>query len=239
MEKLAQKLTSWIKEQVTTADCQGAVVGMSGGVDSAVVAVLCKRALLQNTIGALMPCYSNKADLEDAQLVAQRFDITTTTVVLDGLYDLFIGTLPSEEFSPETHKLAESNLKPRLRMITLYYLANRLNYLVMGTGNRSELKVGYFTKYGDGGVDALPLGNLVKDEVRELARYLGIPSKIIEKVPSAGLWDGQTDEGQMGITYQELDRYILTGQVGKETQDKIDMLIRCSDHKRRLPPIPS
>ena len=239
MEELAQRLISWIREQVTTANCQGAVVGTSGGLDSALVAVLCKRAFPQNTLGVLMPCYSSKTDLDDAQIIARKFDIPTITVVLDEPYDSLLKILPSDGFSPETQKIAEANLKPRLRMITLYYLANRLNYLVMGTGNRSELAVGYFTKYGDGGVDALPLGNLVKSEVKELARYLDIPGRIIGKVPSGGLWAGQTDEGEMGITYEELDQYLLTGEAGEGVREKLNTLVQSSAHKRESPPIPS
>src|SRR5690606_5628013 len=107
--------------------------------------------------------------------------------------------------------MAVANLKPRLRMTTVYYVANTRNYLVAGTGNRSELTIGYFTKYGDGGVDLLPIGRLLKAEVRELARELGIPERIITKAPSAGLWAGQTDEGEMGFTYAELERYLSEG----------------------------
>jgi NAD+ synthase len=123
-------------------------------------------------------------------------------------------------------------------MLTLYYLANRLSYLVVGTGNRSEISVGYFTKYGDGAVDILPLGNLVKRRVRELAIHLGMPKEIIKKPPSAGLWVGQTDEGEMGITYEELDRYLLAGEAGDEVKRKVDAMIAASAHKRVMPAIP-
>ena len=238
MEELAERLVSWIREQVKAADCRGLVVGMSGGLDSSVVAVLCKRAWPQNTLGVLMPCYSSEQDLTHAKIVAQKFDITTTTVALEPVFDLLKKALPSEGFAPQTQKLAEANLKPRLRMLTLYYLANRLGYLVVGSGNKSELEVGYFTKYGDGGVDILPLGNLVKSEVKELARYLNIPEEIIAKPPSAGLWAGQTDEGELGITYEELDRYLMSGKASKKVQQKIEALSRANAHKRRLPPSP-
>ena len=97
-------------------------------------------------------------------------------------------------------------------MLTLYYFANRLKYMVVGSGNRDELSIGYFTKYGDGGVDIQPLGNLLKGQVRELARFLGIPKQIIDKPPSAGLWEGQTDEGELGFSYEELDRYLASGE---------------------------
>lgn len=238
MEELARKLTSWIGEQVRAAEAKGVVVGISGGLDSSVVAVLCKKALPQNTLGVLMPCYSSEIDLNHARLVAQKFDIATTTVALDAVFDAVKKALPSEGFDAETEKLAQANLKPRLRMLTLYYLANRLGYLVVGSGNRSELEVGYFTKYGDGGVDILPLGNLLKSQVRELARYLGIPEEIINKPPSAGLWPGQTDEGELGISYEQLDRYLISGKASEEVKQRIEALSRSRAHKRRPPPSP-
>jgi NAD+ synthase len=123
-------------------------------------------------------------------------------------------------------------------MITLYYLANRLRYLVVGTSNKSELSIGYFTKYGDGGADILPLGNLVKSQVRQLAIDLSIPEEIIAKPPSAGLWSGQTDEREMGITYQELDRYLTSGEAGAEIKKKVDAMVEGSAHKRSTPSIP-
>jgi len=238
MKELAEKLSSWIEEQVIKADCQGVVVGLSGGLDSSVVAVLCKRAFPENTLGVLMPCQSSKIDLDHAWEIARRFDIPTEIVPLDELFNSLLKALPSEGLDTETQKLAEANLKPRLRMLTLYYLANRLNYLVVGTGNRSELAVGYFTKYGDGGVDIRPLGNLVKSQVRELASYLGIPKEIIEKPPSAGLWPGQTDEEEMGISYKELDRYLTTRRASRKVLKRVRALARASAHKRKLPPTP-
>jgi len=123
-------------------------------------------------------------------------------------------------------------------MVTLYYAANQLNYLVVGSGNRSELTAGYFTKYGDSGVDILPIGNLVKKEVRELAAFLGVPQVIIDKPPTAGLWPGQTDEGEMGFTYEALDNYILTGQAPADLKKRIDAMNARSAHKRATPPVP-
>jgi len=239
MEELAQKLTSWIREQVTAANRHGVMVGLSGGLDSAVVAVLCKKAFSQSTLGAIMPCHSSSIDSDHAQYVAQEFDIPTVTVVLDKVFDLLIETLPQQALEPSTLRLSEANLRPRLRMLTLYYLANSHNSLVVGTSNRSELAVGYFTKYGDGGADILPLGNLVKSQVRTLAGFLGIPNEIIEKPPSAGFWEGQTDEQELGITYEELDSYLLTGQAREEVRKKVDALAQASAHKKRLPPMPT
>jgi len=126
-----------------------------------------------------------------------------------------------------------------LRMTILYYLANSLGYLVVGSSNRSELSVGYFTKYGDGGVDLIPLGSLVKGQVRELALYLGIPQEIIDKPPSAGLWAGQTNEGELGVTYAQLDRYLLTGEGEEEIKRRIGAMITRNAHKLLPPSIPS
>jgi NAD+ synthase len=125
-------------------------------------------------------------------------------------------------------------------MTALYYFARTLNYLVLGTGNKSELSIGYFTKYGDGGVDLLPLGNLVKRQVVALARDLNIPPEIIERTPSAGLWSGQTDEDEIGFTYAELERYLNEGPggVAPALAMRIERLVRASEHKRRLPPMP-
>jgi NAD+ synthase len=133
-----------------------------------------------------------------------------------------------------------ANVKPRLRMATLYFVANRLNYLVAGTGNRSEITIGYYTKYGDGGVDLLPIGRLVKREVWDLARELGVPSRVIDKAPSAGLWLGQTDESEMGFTYAELESFIRDGAsaVSPKIAGRIQHLVKVSEHKRALPPMP-
>ena len=216
----------------------GVVFGLSGGIDSAVVAVLCKRAFPEDCLAVVMPCRSDEADIEDARAVAGKFQIPIRIITLDGVYESLLGVLPVGEFDAASRQLAEANLKPRLRMLTLYYLANRLGYLVVGTGNRSEISVGYFTKYGDGGVDILPLGNLVKSQVRELASHLGVPKEIIDKPPSGGLWEGQTDEGEMGVTYEELDRYLTSGVAREGVREKVDAMITESAHKRATPVIP-
>lgn len=237
IEQLADKLISWIREQVSFSGYKGVVLGMSGGLDSSVGAVLCHRAFPQSTLGILMPCYSCQEDAEHAQAVAIKFSIPTQTVVLDSVLDALLKALPRNEVDPNVSRQAEANLKARLRMLTLYYFANRLNYMVAGSSNRSELSVGYFTKYGDGGVDILPLGNLVKGQVKELAGFLGIPQQIIDKPPSAGLWEGQTDEGELGLSYEELDRYLLTSEASSELKGKIDSKIAAAKHKRQPPPI--
>lgn len=185
-----------------------------------------------------MPCHSSKIDREHAELVATRFNIPVKVVVLDEVFDGLMRVLPDAGYDAATRRLAENNIKPRLRMVTLYYFANRLSYLVVSASNRSELSVGYFTKHGDGGSDLMPLGNLVKSQVRDLARYLDIPGEIIDKLPSAGLWEGQTDEKEMGLTYSELDHYLITGEAEKKIKDKIDFMMSSSRHKSYPPPIP-
>ena len=237
-EILAKKLADWIKDKVIGAGCKGAVLGLSGGVDSSVVAALCIKVFPKNTLGLIMPCHSNLKDKEHAEMMAKKFSIPTKTVVLDDIYDAYLKILP--DFKPDASltQLAQANLKARLRMITLYYTANQLKYMVIGSGNRSELTVGYFTKHGDAGVDILPLGNLVKKEVKELARFLKIPQEIIDKPPSAGLWAGQTDEGEMGFTYEALDNYILTGKAPEAVKKRIEQMHASAAHKCTTPPVP-
>jgi NAD+ synthase len=239
MKELAQKLSDWIKKQVTDAGYNGAVLGLSGGIDSAIVAVLCKNAFPQNTLGILMPCHSNQLDHADGMALAEKFDIENQTIVLDEIYDSILDKVSSKQSTDEKPvKLAQANLKPRLRMATVYYMANQLNYLVVGTSNKSELTVGYYTKHGDGASDIIPMGNLVKSQVRELAIYLGIPQQIIDKAPSAGLWSGQTDETEMGVTYDQLDTYIACGEGDDDACKRIDSMLDKSAHKRKPAPVP-
>src|SRR5439155_9189018 len=222
----AERLAAWMRERVTEAGAQGLVVGLSGGVDSAVVARLSQLAAPGATVGVLMPCHSDPADERDAALVASHFSLATVRVDLAQPYDSLstevkagLQTLPPTIPNERPHDdprapVPIANMKPRLRMTTLYFIANTLNYLVAGTGNKSELSIGYFTKYGDGGVDILPLANLVKSEVRALARDLNVPQHIIDRTPTAGLWLGQTDESEMGFSYDELERYLKEGPQG-------------------------
>ena len=236
-EDIATSLSLWIRERVTEAGARGAVMGLSGGMDSSVAAVLCQRAFPESTLGIIMPCHSPKEDIEHARALAQRFSIPTETIVLDGTFDTLLKALPDEKASPDINRLAKANLKARLRMLTLYYFANRLNYLVVGSGNRVERAIGYFTKYGDGGVDIQPLGSLLKSQVKELAQFLGIPRPIIDKPPSAGLWEGQTDEGELGLSYDELDRYLASGEASEEIKKRLRSIITAAEHKRQPPPV--
>ena len=237
--ELVEKLVSWIKEKVSAGGCRGTLLGMSGGIDSALVAVLCQRAFPRNVLGVLIPCHSDPQDMEHALLVAKQFAIPTRTVVLDNIYDTLLQILPEVSGDTAVSRLARANLKVRLRMVTLYYLANQLKYMVVGSSNRSELAIGYFTKYGDGGVDLMPLGNLLKWQVRELSSFLGIPKEIVDKPPTAGLWPGQTDEGDFGFSYDDLDRYLTTGQAASAVRTRIESMIAASGHKRQLASLPS
>jgi NAD+ synthase len=237
-EQLTEQLVSWIRDRVTAGRCRGVVLGMSGGIDSSVVAVLCQRAFPRSVLGVLMPCHSIPEDKEHALAVASKFSIPTKEVVLDSVFDALSRVLPEDAAEANANQIARSNLKVRLRMLTLYYFANQLNYMVVGSSNRSELATGYFTKYGDGGVDILPIGNLVKREVRELARFLDIPQEIIDKPPSAGLWPGQTDEAELGFSYEELDNYLLTGEASDEVRKQIEARMASCGHKRQPPPVP-
>lgn len=235
---MKRKIILWIRSQLQRSGAKGIVMGLSGGVDSAVVAALAKEAAGRKKFLALiLPCQSQRRDLKDAAAVAKGLKVKVKQLDLTPLYDNLTKILP------EARGLASHNLKPRLRMLALYYFANKLDYLVCGTGNKSELMMGYFTKYGDGGVDILPLGGLLKKDVKKLAEQLKIPRQIIEKAPSAGLWPGQTDEGEMGITYAELDD-ILERMDKKRRQlssrKKIELVkktISRSEHKRKGPQI--
>jgi NAD+ synthase len=238
VQEKADKIVQWLKSILANSGAKGFALGLSGGIDSAVAAALCKRACPDMTLGVMMPCYSDPQDLLDAQLAADAFSIPAEKIVLDEVFETFVRVLTGLAYDINKKDLGLANIKPRLRMTTLYFLAARRKLLVVGTGNKSEIMIGYSTKYGDGGVDLLPIGSLVKTEVRELARFLGVPREIVDKAPSAGLWAGQTDEAEMGFTYEELDRYILTGDGRPETRAIIEGMVKRSEHKKMMPPVP-
>jgi NAD+ synthase len=235
---MRKRIVFWIKKQVKLAKAKGVVLGLSGGLDSCVVAALAKEALgSDKVLGLLLPCHSQKQDSEDARLFARKFKINTKVVDLTVVYDNLIKLLPAAD------RITQANLRPRLRMIVLYYFARKSGYLVCGTSNKSELMAGYFTKFGDGASDILPIGDLLKTQVRELAKALKIPQQIIDKPPTAGLWPGQTDEKEMGIVYTDLDD-ILSRLEKKRKQvlpavkvKRAKELIRSSEHKRCKPEV--
>jgi len=240
---MIDNIVAWIKRHVKDAGLKGCVFGLSGGIDSAVVGALCKKAFPNDVLGLLMPCYSREEDVKHAQELAEKFSIPTKLVDLQPVNNELYVQLEGKIYDAKEMNLAIANLRPRLRMISLYYHANKQNYLVVGTGNKSEAVMGYFTKYGDGGVDLLPLAGLLKSHVRELAKELGIPQVIIDLPPSAGLWHGQTDEQEMGITYEMLDK-IITGLdkndvagLDQKLVAKVKQKLAQTEHKRSMPPI--
>jgi len=241
-----------MRQRLVASGARGFVVGVSGGVDSAVVVRLAQLAAPGAVAGVMLPCHSDPNDERDAMTVARLFSVPTIRVDLGGTYDTLTAAVRSElprlpapmraaaPVAEPRSRVPLANMKPRLRMTALYFFANTLNYLVAGTGNRSELAIGYFTKYGDGGVDLLPIGHLVKSEVRALARELNVPGEIVDRTPSAGLWIGQTDEDDIGFTYPDIERYLEDGPQGVSPAlaMRIERLTRSSEHKRTLPPMP-
>ena len=242
-KKITSDIQNWISEYLNSANSKGVVLGLSGGIDSSVTASLCSNALgSKNVIGLGLPCESISQDLKDAKLIANHLGIKLATIDLTNTYKQSVEAL-SSYFKP--NKISKANIKPRLRMLSLYYVAQSIgNYLVAGTGNRTELAIGYFTKYGDGGVDFEPLGRLYKCEVKKIARILKVPEKIINKPPSAGLWPDQTDEGEIGISYDELDEILYrldydldTNDLNENSVNKVRNMIKNSVHKLNMPPV--
>ena len=247
-------IVEWLRHRIVEAGARGLVVGLSGGIDSAVVTRLCQMAAPGAVVGVIMPCHSDPRDEADARWLAKHFDIPAVRVDLAPAYDRLVedlsgavAQLPADQQPVSAAEAPDikarvplANVKPRMRMTTLYFVANSLNYLVAGTGNRSELTIGYFTKYGDGGVDLLPIAPLLKSDVRAMAAELDVPQPIIDKAPSAGLWLGQTDEDEMGFTYADLENYLTKGPetVAPALALRIERLERASQHKRALAPSP-
>ena len=224
----------WLSDQVNNAHANGIVLGLSGGIDSSVLAALGREALGRNgVLGVIMPCHSIPEDEADARLLADSLDVNFERVDLSGVFDALCAGVGGNLDS-----LTMSNIKARLRMVTLYAFAQSQNLLVCGTSNRSEYETGYFTKYGDSGVDLMPLAGFLKRDIREMARLLNVPDRIITKAPSAGLYEGQTDESDMGFTYDVLDEYLASGRItDPAAKQRIDVMRRRSEHKRKPIPI--
>ncbi len=227
----------------------GAIVALSGGIDSALVATLASRVVDVYALLLPDPATSDPQDMEDAKGLAKSLGIDHELIEIGGIVEAVYAARP--RLGPKECRLAYANVKPRVRMIMNYFAANLDGRIVLGTGNKTELLMGYFTKYGDGGVDMLPIGDLYKTRVRQMAAHVGVPGRIIEKPPSAGLWKGQTDEAEMGIGYGTLDKILYgvfdLGLTYSEVQEetgiddarftRIMERIRDNEHKRNVPPI--
>lgn len=229
--KELENRVQFIKNLIKNANANGIVYGNSGGKDSALVGILCKMAC-DNTLGVIMPCQSKRnlgEDLEDGKAVAKQFSIDTVVYDLSDIKSQYTNMLPNLSNN------ASANIAPRLRMITLYAIAANENRLVAGTGNKSEAYMGYFTKWGDGAYDFNPIADLTVTEIYEFLAFLNAPQSIIRKAPSAGLFEGQTDESEMGITYKRIDEYINGGKVSVAEEDIIKKYHFRSEHKRKMP----
>ncbi len=252
--KAKEIIVDFIREKRKEAGIKGAVIGLSGGIDSALTAYLTVEALgEENVLGIHMPelNLTPAEDVLDATEVAHRLGIDLTTVDISEILAEYINSVNEKSFSEtDSYKHAQANLKARIRMSILYYHANMMSRIVIGTGNKTEILLGYFTKYGDGGVDIEPIGDLYKTEVTQMAHLIGIPEEILKKAPSARLWVGQTDEDELGIKYELLDRFLALllegerphvaqntlGLTGKQRESLIKR-INANLHKQKTPPI--
>ena len=227
-EKIVQDMVSWLRDKRDKTGLKGAVFGLSGGVDSAVVAALCKLAYADEHLGIIMPIHSLDEDETDARDVADKLGIKTTKVELSSTYDDFVKNAKAENFT----KMSLSNIKPRLRMTNLYLYGQNLSYMVVGSSNKSEYLVGYFTKWADSACDIYLLRDFYKSEVYELAKVLGVPDEIINKKPSAGLWKGQSDEDELGVSYDDIEKYFEGKAIDTEKEKRIKKLYNSTQHKR-------
>ncbi|MBE0523308.1 MAG: NAD+ synthase [Methanosarcinales archaeon] len=251
-EKTCKKITHFIRSYSKQSGTKGAVIGMSGGIDSTLTTYLTVKALgRENVLGVIMPEKSSTTahDILDATEVGDILRIEYSVVEIANILDSFLYSIP-EVLDSEI--VATGNLKARIRMCILYYYANIMKCMVVGTSNRTELLLGYFTKFGDGGVDIEPMGNLYKTQVRKMADYLKVPKHIIDKPPSAGLWAGQTDENELGLSYEQIDNVfseLLDKNASKEyvinrygiEVEVINSLIKRIEnnrHKSKMAPIP-
>ncbi len=247
---IKETINEFIRQKVKESASNGAVIGLSGGIDSALTAYLAVEAIgADRVLGLLLPekGITSEQDIDDAMEVVRLLGIEHKTIDISKVLNSFSSTIPDFD---KNNLLPNGNLKARTRMCILYYHANLMRRMVVGTGNKTELLLGYFTKYGDGGVDIEPIGDLYKTHVRALSRYMGVPGRIIEKTPTAGLWPGQTDEGELGVTYEVADN-ILAMIVDEKKElsdvkkvfpayqvDRLVALMNANKHKRQVAPSP-
>ena len=225
--KYLDQIINWIKEEVKKANCSGVAVGISGGIDSALVAYLAKKAFPNDSIGILIPINKKRQfDLEDGLELVKKLDLDYKVIDLSHEYQSMIDKMNVQL------DLTKGNMQARLRMTTIYAFAQERKYLVLGTDNKAEYDLGYFTKWGDGGCDLLPIVNLYKSEVFEYAKKVGRPINIINKPPSAGLWDDQSDEKELGFTYDDYEQYDKNLLTDQQLIEKIKLQISKTNHKR-------
>lgn len=241
VKKIVDEIVQWLQQQIKDTGVKGLLVGVSGGLDSALVAHLIKRAAPDHSLGVILPIETKPADLSHAKKVIDSCGVDVMTIDLTETNQNMFGQMEmllkeNKEFNEQNAQLAGANLRARLRMSTLYTLATNYNYLVVGTDNASEWYTGYFTKYGDGGVDIHPIIDFTKQEVREMASYVGVPDDVVYKQPSADLWEGQTDEIEMGTTYDKIDAFVQGKDIPEADRMIIERMHKNTAHKRK--PIP-
>ena len=241
VSKSIEKRVEWIRKILSDSGAKGIIYGNSGGKDCTLVGALCKLAT-PNVLGVIMPCQSSQnygSDRDDALRAGKHFGIEQIEIDLSqtkqALLDALGDRLTENNAGESNLKMASVNINPRLRMTTLYALGQARGYLVAGTGNLDEATLGYFTKWGDGAHDFNPIADLTVGEIYEHLRYLNAPITIIEKAPSAGLYQGQTDESELGIKYSDVDKYLRGGEIPDDVRAKIESAKRRSAHKLRMP----
>lgn len=234
-EEYSKKLIEWLKKICINYPAEGFVIGISGGIDSAVAASLAVKTGLPTT-ALILPSKNNQdQDMKDGLELIKNLDIEHHIVPIQPTYDTFIeSTLNFTNTQNDRQHVIKGNAQARLRMMYLYAYAQQNNRIVIGTDNACEWYMGYFTKFGDGAADILPLVNLKKSQVFELGKYLKVPQNIIDKAPSAGLWQGQTDEDEMGVTYQEIDNFLDGKEVSAKALERINFWHNRSHHKRSM-----
>lgn len=236
MKEYLDYLINWLRDVVKKANAKGLIVGVSGGIDSAVVACLMKKAFPDNSFGLILPCHSNPIDQELAEKLNKKIGLEYEVVDLSKTFDIMMQSFNAnfETNDTKSYKDARSNTKVRLRMTTIYAYAQAKSYLVLGTDNAAEWYIGYFTKHGDGGCDIAPLIHLTKGQVIQAAKELGVIDEIISRPPSAGLYNGQTDEDEIGVSYNDLDLHITGHNIEESKKERLLYLHKISEHKRKL-----
>ncbi len=240
IEKKVDYVVNWLRSKVEEAGCKGLVVGLSGGIDSSVCAALMVKAMGDDALGVILPIKSSAADARDAVELAEAIGINYYTFDWSDVHNMMFDQIAETvTHDAKNARMTDANLRARLRMSSIYAIANLKNYLVVGTDNAAEIYTGYFTKYGDGGADILPLAHLSKAEVYAWGEYLNVPQSILQREPSAGLWEGQTDESEMGTTYDYIDAHLRGEAIPEKDREIIERMHRRTEHKRHTAATPN